>query len=1357
MDLPFEFGPTLLCRESDGTPIALVYVSPIEDLILAKADLAPNERWVTLSPHKAGGEKGEGHVHVKVKVGPDGSAHVITGPGELRGLRLTRLATPEQLAERRQARQEEAKAAKKQAKEDGAKKEQASLEESAADPEAAQRHAQEKLAAQAKQKSIAEKHSQLEEDMKQLHGQLLEHAAKVTGDEQYRSGVAQAGMDEAMAERYKGQQQTAAQDWYARHMPPTSDEDPATTVKDAKGAGSVVAANNIRRISSSLKALRRDLVSSLVKDPELRAAVLGADDEVPLPVSEHVSGTPGYQRQTSAQAAEQGFTPDDAKKEAGQVFDNRMAGLRQMGQGEKAEAITDLRAGTQRRAAVLRAMKNAPDPAGLATTAPVSKVTPQEVKEHADDVRHFLQLHNKLQELERQKRALSLGSDPDALDKEKEALGVFDQEPGAGAEIGSSVSQVEDAFAEKLDREINDAAKADTTRAFLDSVNEDAVQGGYASDLIRKAMMSHIGTGAYAHLSNAAQVALGHEGLDRQVVDALGTDAAAQLVAHAMRRDLNPDALSDVRSGLAQAHAEGSLTRMKDAMDLASAARATTAEIHLPAVTSGLDAAMLADLQRQKKEAIGQAHEALGTALGEVEAGAALNLSLKGGSRANMTVRMGDVPTAQAAMQLRALGLQDGEYTLAKDPETGALTATLSREGMDRLTQPQDEQARANADIASRIKSGAEDAPTYLPPGFMARDSAELASQPEIPRSFAAPPDFSHGAAAAVSSVAASLYADGKTPSQILNHLFDVTAQDVPPGQEGDFSQAVTGLIPFTQAVQRTAKDGTTYTAQEALDVDNDPQVKARLSDLARQHVAEHAPGEADFNAQRLDGGMQTKDALFRALASDPALQAAFTPPADLGGSPEGRQQAMAIRNYAMRTLFKDRLGGLAPKDFDRAQQAKQDQAIDACGPAPEKWGEAEGSLFGGPSDDAARLSLNPHATPEQQAAALKEYGLGPEHYTLSGTTATLNDAGKAALKVPDNGMTVTGEAGGDAVVQGGLDNLNPQWVAHQRKVAQARKKYATTSDLWNDFKITVGGPRAALKAVQEVMKGDLAQRFAAQHAALTGQQLRVSTATTENWERRLAATDPQAAEDVRRRDRAYMDAVRQRDSSGRYGQMGEGGVTAAVQAHVEKLARAKLMQGGLGFGDLMDARGGGEIESRDVRHLQVGPHERVTLGSTAESQLADLTRQTRWGMKPGDGPVDLIPDLGWGKGTKHVGKQRGVKMLSTTGRLLGFYGAGCVRGDTELTDAETGETLSFHEWMVQGRAPKVVSLQNNQPVIAQASVPFIKGTEPMYRVTLKSGKTVVVTAAHKFLTQEGWRKLGELDVGSLIGITPTS
>lgn len=1309
-------GPVILeLPLSDERDFSLLLLSDAPPALMAKAD-APGERWITLSPRNKHGEKGEGGVHVKIKTAPDGSAHVISGPGELRGLRLTRLASPEELAERRKKRDEERKNKRKEEAEAAKKKEEEDTRRAAEDPEFAQQQARQKIA---DKEAEAEKQRQLEElgqKAEELRSRLLNHAAELTGDDAYQSDRAEAFTSPEAMDDYKERKRGEAVSAYASAVGQTGDtEVQGDGERAAAGAGAVIASRNVRQIKSGLDGLRKDLVRNLIQDDELRGAVLGEEDTVDPATLEtgKPSGSPGYKRQASKQALDQGFTPQDAKAEAGQVFAERIQKLA-VEQPDRAKGIVTMREATLDRAAAEREIKAAPatatDP--IATTAPVRKVAPTEIKKKAEQVREFLKTHNELKELERQMRRVRLGHDPEATDKEKKALEDFDGPLPPGAELGMDAKGIDDAaFVQRLEAEIKDAAKQDLTRAFLDSIDEDTEHSGYAGDVIRKAMHAHIGVGAHAHLANVALAALGHEGLDRQVVDTLGVEAAAQLVAHALRRDSHTQQFDDIRAGLAQHHDEHSLKAMQEAMELASAARADAAEIDLPEIGSGTDAAAVMQLNKERKARISEAHEALGTALGQVEAGAALNMALTA-PRKHVAVRMGATSTAAAATALRALGLQDGEYKLEKNVDSGDLNAYILPAGMDRLTQPLDEQRQSDADTMRSIKNGEQDEPTYLPAGFVQRPDDSFNEAPQLPTTFALPLDLSQGVEAGVDKMIASRAADGWEPSEIYQHLRDDVAPDLTPEQSQALFSHLSGILPITRAVQRTAEDGSTYTAHEAQDIDRMPEVRQRLYEMAQAHVAQHHPGDTTFNAQHIDDDSKTREAVFRTLAANPTLGAAFAAPSDLGGDSAGRKRAKAIKRYAEKHILSQpkEEEGLAPD-----VQAK----LDKLGEAPDKWGSSGGGgmfdMFGGgdAGDGPTTLKLHDQVaatakrlgesySPEQRRAdeaeqrntherALAKYGLKAGDYELRGSEAVLTEDGKHRLTLPSKAPTYGDEPGAPEVVKGGLEGLNPAWVEHHQKrnaileEAGQDRSEPVGATTWPEFVEQMGGPKRAYAAVQEKMQSDFMHAFHEHYGAVTGQSLKISKARTAHGERLLATMNPARLQELRR-DRAKTVAkVRQR-SGGKFAAEGEGAAAARADKAQADASAAQMQLGSLfgasAFSTAPDAQHGGEVQAQEPRHLDVREDERYTLGHGVESRLAQMVNHTPLGVKPTDSPVGLIRNLSWGQG-KHIGKQRGVKALLQTGRLLGFYGAG---------SGKTGMQIGgFTQAHAEGKARKAI------------------------------------------------------------------
>jgi len=94
-----------------------------------------------------------------------------------------------------------------------------------------------------------------------------------------------------------------------------------------------------------------------------------------------------------------------------------------------------------------------------------------------------------------------------------------------------------------------------------------------------------------------------------------------------------------------------------------------------------------------------------------------------------------------------------------------------------------------------------------------------------------------------------------------------------------------------------------------------------------------------------------------------------------------------------------------------------------------------------------------------------------------------------------------------------------------------------------------------------------------------------------------------------------------------------------------------------------------------------------------------------------------------------------------------------CLKYDTEIVDAQTGEVFSIQE--VVGRARTVLwSLDGQGRLRPVEPARFVDdGIKPVYRVRTASGREVETTLSHPFLTPQGWRRLAELGVGAMIAV----
>lgn len=129
-------------------------------------------------------------------------------------------------------------------------------------------------------------------------------------------------------------------------------------------------------------------------------------------------------------------------------------------------------------------------------------------------------------------------------------------------------------------------------------------------------------------------------------------------------------------------------------------------------------------------------------------------------------------------------------------------------------------------------------------------------------------------------------------------------------------------------------------------------------------------------------------------------------------------------------------------------------------------------------------------------------------------------------------------------------------------------------------------------------------------------------------------------------------------------------------------------------------------------------------------------------------GPMEFIPDF---IACLHGEKQAEYVHPILTPILAETMGV-CVSGDAIIFDARTGRRLRLAdagdaaELMVQGVD------EDWRPVAGRVTHWIDSGYKPVYRITLRNGATIKLTADHRLLTEDGWRPLNELRVGDHIG-----
>ncbi|GEM48712.1 helicase-related protein [Deinococcus cellulosilyticus] len=1134
------FSPGYYLSEWNGEGL-MFYLTPEANMVevkvmygvLAKAgDLT--EKWITLKPN---GPDHPGYVHVKIRLHSDGTAHILHGPKELRGLHLHKLGS--------KGSQDKKKAAVPKPKKEETPEEKAARET---------------------------KEAAVKESILKAQQRAMEAAHALT-----QSGHFQ--MDDETREK--------------------------------------LASGKAPAIQAGLRRLEAHIIKSLVSNPELKNAILHPEDQVDVDdaFKPTATGSTGYQYSAAEEAEKQGFTPEDARAEHEKFLQDRIDAEQDEGKRKRMQkALERMRSGTK--------------PQRSSTPRGSSKVTDETLKEKSDKARELLQATRALKHLQGELRKIRLNQDPDSTPQEHEALDAASK-PAKGAPWDISFDTVAPEFAQELEAKIKDVAATDLTRSFLDALEEEpAHEWDYTS--LRKAMRAPHATGAYAHLSNVALATLGGDVLDRRALDVLGVEAASKLIAHALKRDLAPEDHSKLMEALGTHHDQVSTQAMQQALSAAQAARADAEGMDIPPISSTTDATVIQHLLKEKRERLQEAHNALGNALGQVEAGAALNMALKRNEQ-HLLVNLGTTNVQKAALNLRALGLQDGDYEYHQDADNN-LWVKIHPVGMDRLTPVVPAEEREQAERIKAIKEGHEDEDDWLPAGFTRYSAAAFDANPPKPLNVSTPPGFKPGKDPkdAMQEFIASRMADGWTLGEVSRVLRQQSflIDWVPEDQRDGYFAALDELMP-----SKTSEGQ--YVDYDHLEAKH-PELYGALSQLADGYIQKRHPGEASYSSQVLHDTPETRKALYMAVLADPKTQLGFKGLQDLTPKDQG----------TLRSYFLSNIAGLSPEALaQRKEEAKRAlQTYDAKYPEPSKFvaAGAEMGMFGMMDEEEKPVTLT--LPSEDRERLLKRMNLTQEgeHYTVGPDGGiTLTPAGEKAFRPPP----------ADAGVKG-LERLNPDWQSWDRK----RLDYVaerTGGDVleWSDFLELQKTPQKAYEAIQEHMKGAFIERFAQHHANLTGKPLRTSKQVNTHGEALWSVADKDSYQSFKDAMQSLQHSLREREGGKFKAMGGRGALVDAFRTFREKQKAAESAQSALfGMADSDTHQEASDV----IPHL-----ERRALPRGVENRISEMLQHVSQNIKPHMNPVKLIPDMTMGKGTKFVKQQRAIKAIMAQKKLASWLGVG--------------------------------------------------------------------------------------------------
>ena len=143
------------------------------------------------------------------------------------------------------------------------------------------------------------------------------------------------------------------------------------------------------------------------------------------------------------------------------------------------------------------------------------------------------------------------------------------------------------------------------------------------------------------------------------------------------------------------------------------------------------------------------------------------------------------------------------------------------------------------------------------------------------------------------------------------------------------------------------------------------------------------------------------------------------------------------------------------------------------------------------------------------------------------------------------------------------------------------------------------------------------------------------------------------------------------------------------------------------------------------------------------QQEVSEMSRSLKLLAKEVNVPVVAISQL-----------NRGPEQRNDKRPLLSdLRESGCLTAETRILRADTGAEIALGDLLASGEHDVPVwSLDERLRLVPRTlSHAFPSGVKEVFRVRLRSGREVMATGNHPFLTYDGWRPLAELAVGSRV------
>ncbi len=160
------------------------------------------------------------------------------------------------------------------------------------------------------------------------------------------------------------------------------------------------------------------------------------------------------------------------------------------------------------------------------------------------------------------------------------------------------------------------------------------------------------------------------------------------------------------------------------------------------------------------------------------------------------------------------------------------------------------------------------------------------------------------------------------------------------------------------------------------------------------------------------------------------------------------------------------------------------------------------------------------------------------------------------------------------------------------------------------------------------------------------------------------------------------------------------------------------------------------------VDYLQLVRPSTLSRQANRNEELSEICRTLKATAKDLEVPIIALAQL-----------NRAVEMRSEKRPMLSDL-RDCLAGESLVTNAETGARVPIREIAERGLRFDVWAVDDRMRMVRRPIVDaWAVGTQPVFRVTTKSGRVIRCTAGHRFLTIHGWSELRDVQPGRAIAV----